>query len=110
VDVALHLRLREFNGKTNERRTALRIRRELRYWASRRDTRRRADTEWAEHGRAAAANLIMVMEVMCSVRPREGEGNARTDGATERVRQVSGQRAKDSGLGDEMVADECKAS
>ena len=48
----------------------------------------------------------MVMEVMCSVRPREGVGNARADG----VRQLSGQRAKDSGPGDEMVADECKAS
>jgi hypothetical protein len=33
-------------------------------------------------------------------------GNARTDG----VRQLSGQRAKDSSPGDEMVADECKAS
>jgi hypothetical protein len=37
---------------------------------------------------------------------REGVGNARTDG----VRQLSGQRAKDSGPGDEMVADKCKAS
>jgi hypothetical protein len=46
----------------------------------------------------------MVMEVMCSVQPREGIGNARTDG----VRQLSGQRAKDSGSGDEVVADECK--
>jgi hypothetical protein len=43
---------------------------------------------------------------VCSVQPREGGGSARTDG----VRQLSGQRAKDSDPGDEMVADECKAS
>jgi hypothetical protein len=44
VDVALHLPLRGLYGKTNERRTVLRGRRALRYWASRTDTRRRADT------------------------------------------------------------------
>jgi hypothetical protein len=55
---------------------------------------------------AGVANLVMSMEVMCSVQPREGVGSARTDG----VRQLSGQRTKDSGPGGDKVADECQAS